>query len=165
MQESEPNWAKVLHAAYESPSGQVRWIDENRWEDGQEPPESEISLHLSDITDLSSKELEKAMDYTRRTGLLRPTNSGTEYFVTQEGFKVAHDRVVSRRQQNLIESQNDASRALATFTVILGAAALVQAAAAVLSAPSPAKRGLALLYIVILAGLWFFRDHWVMVGK
>lgn len=82
-------------------------------------------------------------------------------WITPRGFDLIHEYELKERQQELLETQNQSSQILAAFTVILGVAALVQAAAAVLTTPQPVNWILGTVYAAILGGLLFTRDKWI----
>lgn len=180
MRESEPDWAKVLEEFYESHGrlvlpegdlfGKVREKDRVLF--------SEDENLLSQVDELDGRAIRVGVEYLIQTGLLVVDTDDTEELnqasegtifrslqLTKSGFDVAHERELRNRQQDLMERQNKASRTLATFTVILGATAVVQAAAAVVSTTYPTNAFLGVLYIGVIVALWLSRDHWLMFAE
>lgn len=154
---SEPHWATVLRAAYESKGGTVQWVeavDENHHQRKQEWP-----FDLREVTNLTNEEIEGAIRFAEQTDQLSQVGSGVHYELTQKGFDVAHERELRKEHQSLTESQNDATDTLADFTIILGVTALVQALAAVVSVPR-FEIPLALIYGILLVVLWYKGDDW-----
>lgn len=160
--EEEPDWAKALNELHQ---GQLS----HTLGDLSTPGEFkvyDIEEYLLKVTDLNEKEVKEAIQYLDDMGLISGiTIAGEEMKLkgglTEEGFRIAHEREMRKRQQSLLESQNDATRTLATFTVILGVAALVQAAAAVMSVPNPYNFYLAGFYAIVLSLLLWTKDDWV----
>lgn len=154
---AEPNWATVLLTAYESKGGMVQWL--KAVEKDHDQREREWPSDLSEVTNLSDEEITEAIRFAERNDLLSQVGSGVHYELTQKGFDVAHERKLRKKQRNQIESQTDATGTLANFTIILGVTALIQALAAVVSAPRYSGL-LAVIYAVILIMLFLKKDEW-----
>lgn len=152
---NEPHWATVLRTAYESKAGTIQWVEAVGEEHDQRQRDWDFDLRKA--TDLSGKELEGAIRFAERDNLLTQIGSGVHYELTKKGIDIAHERELRKDQQSLTKSQNMATNKLADFTVILGVAALVQAAAAVVSAPRYSVH-LSVFYIVILVALLSMKD-------
>ena len=158
---ADPNWAKILHTVYEEEEAAII----RPYSDVQE------SYVLRSETGLGESEVLRAIEYLERQGLTEreqfwEDESDEIISLTEKGFDVAHERQIQKEQQSLIETQNNAIRnqskatdTLANFTIILGAAALIQAFAAVVSAPR--YNGFLLAtYFALLIVLWVKRDEW-----
>ncbi|WP_435177946.1 hypothetical protein [Halorussus sp. AFM4] len=155
---SEPNWATVVLTAYRSEEGTVQWVDAVEEEHDQR--KQNWPFDLRKVTDLSNEEIESAIRFAERTELLSQVGTGVHYRLTQKGFEVAHDRELRKEQQSLTKGQKEASDTLADFTVILGITALIQAFAAVISAPRY-NLTLATVYVMLLGALLYKRDDWI----
>lgn len=150
--------SKILGVVYEE-NGYVAYPT---GADG-DPPSNTVFVRE---TDLTPQEAHRAVNHGRRAGLVETVENVDEVGIrfTTEGFTIAHEQQWRERQYDLVKSQNEASGTLATFTVILGAAALVQASVSVLTATWPANLVLTVFYALILWTLWRFRDRWHMMG-
>lgn len=172
--QDETDWARILRALYE---GRL-FIDDSTVEGTSFELVDYLSRQES-LEHLEEREITETLEDMERAGLvdLLPMegnltkDEGEEMYggLTRDGFDVAHERDLRERQQSLIESQNAlmesqnvSSQKIAAFTVILGAAALVQAAAAVFTAPWPVNLGLGVLYLGVLVGLLLSQDRWLM---
>lgn len=157
--DEEPDWAIILHEAYQSKIGVVQWRGD--LEDDHKHHDEEAEFDLTQITDLSDDRIRNAIAFLDRAHLLSQMGSGMNYKLTQEGLDVAHERALRDRQEALMETQNDATSILAAFTVVLGAAALIQAFAAVLNTRGPYNVYLGVVYAILLIAIWWTMDDWM----
>lgn len=170
---------KILSFLYESDGVHVTFGSENSHQQIAFMRLLEELIDGAGIQDDTPNDLFLTLEHMQSLGLVRYTPdvksnwnqetglsysfSGEEVAIislTPRGFDLIHDYEMRKHQQDLMQSQNDANRTLAAFTVILGAAALVQAAAAVFSSPWPANVVLGIVYLIILIALWVSRDDW-----
>lgn len=160
--DAEPDWAKVIDAAYRSSQGVVQWKGD--LPDDHKQQDKEVKHDLREETDLTDERISNAVKFGERTDLIRQLGTGMHYELKEKGLNVAHERALRSRQEHLMESQNKATQRLATFTVILGAAALVEAAASTFTAQQPYNYLLLTIYVAVLVVLWRSRDDWAMTN-
>lgn len=153
----EPDWAKVLSVLYAEENSVYREI------------QGEISESHDLVTKsgLATDNVEGALAYLRDQGLVETEFAGHEvsefggevqsshigYELTQKGFDVAHEREMNIRQE-----KHD--RVISAFTVVLGAAALVQARVALDTLPYPQSVLISgFMIFVMIAMLIVLRGH------
>ena len=151
-----PDWALLLQMAYQSGHGTVQWPERLDEDDPERERNNPNDLREVDLT---REEVERALQFVERTGLMSQVANGKHYELTEKGFNVANERELRKRQYRLTEAQNDANDTLANFTIILGATALVQALAAVISAPRYSV-SLSVIYLLLLGILWYKGEDW-----
>jgi len=150
----EPNWSKVLDVLYR---------------EGEAPkkPINRITRHhlLCERTDLEPGQIEQSLIYLDDNGLIslnsvdhQETRFGElenprseKIILKAEGFEVAHERELSKRQEG-------ASTATAYLTAVLAVTAVVQATAAASSASGP--NSLLLDIMAGGAGIVLFASWW-----
>ncbi|MFA9415160.1 hypothetical protein [Natrinema sp. HArc-T2] len=134
----EPDWSKVLSAIYQS-----EMVSEHMGE----KKISEDHPIVTD-TDLTIEEAEKAIDYLDSIGLVDTlpmkfenahgaTLEGRTLSLTKEGFRVAHERAMKKRQREheRIQTgrQNTVNSAVASLTLVLAVSSVTQTTVAVVS--------------------------------
>lgn len=155
----EPDWAKVLNEAYQSKVGVVQWrgsLPEDHPHHDEEPDHD-----LQTATNLTVTQIHDAIVFLERTDLIRQIGTGMNYELSKKGLDVAHERTLRDRQERLMETQNEATGILASFTVILGAAALIQAITAVVNTQNPYNLYLSVVFAVLLIAIWKTKNDWM----
>jgi len=103
---AEPVWARILYAYYEKDmAGET--FDKHGYQ------KMSRMKHLSEEIDSTPSKTMKSMNKLIEMGLMNDLQSGQEkqgYSLTKEGFQVAHDRRMSK-------SQNNVNRILGYLTV------------------------------------------------
>lgn len=161
---SQPDWAKILSYLYNeqetisflagSDISETADIVSSTELDPQVIHDELERMERLDLVSIDSRSTAPGPATERRESYDRVA----EYSLSEKGFDVAHERELRQEQQNLIENQSDATDTLADFTVILGVTALVQAAAAVVTANRYAIP-LSIIYIILLGFLLYYRKQ------
>ncbi|WP_227132321.1 hypothetical protein [Halorubellus salinus] len=150
-------WAELLEYLYES-GGLFESDLEGDVEDTPEELRRQLANEFSDPGDsISESEMERILDRLYKNNLVNygAGESGRRVQLTPTGFEVAHEREMTEDQYEIQEEQANANDRVADFTVILGAAALVQAAESVMTAPKPTDLYLGIFMILILVVAFF----------
>lgn len=169
---SQSQWAQVIEYLYRN-EGYYHYPEDTYKESELQKFAEKEQFTLTDFRQfggdmfLKTTGIEKAINedslwrFLERTNLIRAEvrDDGVAIILTEDGFDVAHERELRQEQQSLMETQSEATGTLANFTAILGAAALVQALAAVVTAQRYTYL-LAIVYLIILALLLYKIDGW-----
>lgn len=146
--EEEPDWAKVIHTAYQSAQGVVQWqgdLPEDHNQRDKDPP-----FDLREHTDLTDEEISDAVGFATRTELLEQIGSGMNYELTEKGFNVAHERELRKERHDIVESQANVGRVTAILTGVLAVNAAIQAVTTFLDVAPAVRFRLSIVYVVIV---------------
>lgn len=133
---SEPNWAQLLQHFYE------KGDDLKKYGGIKESLSKGWNHQIIDDTGLSGDEVYKAIVFLENKNLIERDNWGL-YYLTQEGFEIAHEREIKKEEQR----RNDY---IALFTAVL---AVVGSLELVMPFPEKYSKIGGLVGIAILGGL------------
>jgi hypothetical protein len=131
----QPDWATVLEWMYSRGRGYIEGPPQDPDDVKGGPVLLLGDATLIEATELTNDELDDAVSYLLHTGLIEETTVDpgyTHYQMTEKGFRVAHERVMQRREQTLederADRQTDANLAIGWLTVALVVVSAVDAA-------------------------------------
>lgn len=114
----------VLQAMYTDPKTSVGWIPSESWED-----------YMAEKTGLNKMSIRNARVQLEQVGLVQESQwISPEYILTREGYKIAHEQEMMRRQlendrkqTNRMEDVNSQYNNLTFLLVVIGALELLAA--------------------------------------
>lgn len=155
----EAHWPEVLRVFYED---ELVIKDLPLSDTGMSPDmeNNEDLRHLAERTSLDPSKVWTELTFLWEVELIDRVQRRSDDVIglTNEGFNVAHEREQRNQHQELIRTQSDATGVLANFTIILGATAMIQALASVVSAPQYSVM-LSVIYAALLLALLWKRDE------
>jgi hypothetical protein len=117
--QDEPDWVNVLLTLY----------DEERSRFRHDSSDSEYSIPKSHIlvgeegTGLSRDEVDNALMFLRDSGLMKIDFDNDKWEITEKGFSIAHERVMTEKQEDRkterVKRQNDTNKQIVKLTLAI----------------------------------------------